>query len=246
MGERFVLQISTKFILMKNAIFCLLTVTIGFACNPSHHFPAKIGLLRLGKMDETLFAQAKNEIEVFYNAEVVDLDEKALPKLAFYAPRNRYRADKLIDWLQGIRPDSVDFILGLTASDISHTKGDIKDYGIMGLAYRPGSSGVVSVFRVGKGAKNKAQIEERFSKLVLHELGHNFGIKHCTRSKLCLMRDACGTVKTLDGESKNVCENCRKQLGKLLRDQAITMSRCSTNSSDLTKNRSSPGKSLGR
>jgi archaemetzincin len=168
-------------------------------------------------MDGHLFAQAKKEIGDFYNAEVVDLGEKALPQLAYYAPRKRYRADKLIDWLLKIRPDSVDFILGLTACDISHTKGDIEDYGIMGLAYRPGRSGVVSMFRIGKGAKNQEQVVERFSKIVLHEIGHNFGIQHCTHSKHCLMRDACGTVKTLDSEPKNVCENCRKRLGKLLR-----------------------------
>lgn len=203
---------------MKNAIILLVLIAIGLGCQSSYQIPAKIGLLRLGKMDEELFAQAKKEIELFYNAEVVDLGRKAMPQLAYYAPRKRYRADKLIDWLLDIRPDSVEFILGLTASDISHTKGEIKDYGIMGLAYRPGRSGVVSTFRVGKGAKNEAQFVERFSKIVLHELGHNFGIEHCRHAKLCLMRDACGTVKTLDSEPKTVCENCRKRLGNLLRN----------------------------
>jgi archaemetzincin len=203
---------------MKNAILLGMIAAIGLGCQPSHQIPAKIGLLRLGKMDEALFAQAKKEIGLFYNAEVVDLGKKAMPQLAYYAPRNRYRADKLIDWLLETRSDSVDFILGLTVSDISHTKGKIEDYGILGLAYCPGRSGVVSSFRVGKGAKNEAQFVERFSKIVLHELGHNFGIEHCANSKLCLMRDACGTVKTLDSEPKTVCEYCRKRLGNLLRN----------------------------
>ena len=202
---------------MKIAFLLLSLPLFGLCCRPSHDLPARIGLLRLGEFDDQYFAQAKKEIELFYNAEVVDLGEKALPELAYYAPRNRYRADKLIDWLRETRPGSVDFIMGLTASDISHTKGDIKDYGIMGLAYRPGRSGVVSTFRVGKGAKAKAQVADRYSKLVLHELGHNFGLPHCPNAKHCLMRDACGTVKTLDSETKNVCENCKRRLGKLLR-----------------------------
>ncbi len=202
---------------MKKTAFCLLLVLVGLACRPSHDLPARIGLLRLGDFDETHFAQAKKEIELFYNAEVVDLGEKPLPKLAYYAPRNRYRADKLIAWLRETRPASVDFVMGLTASDISHTKGEIADYGIMGLAYNPGRSGVVSTFRVGKGAKDKAHVADRYSKLVLHELGHNFGLPHCPNAKHCLMRDACGKVKTLDSEEKTVCENCKAQLGKLLR-----------------------------
>ena len=202
---------------MKKTAYCLLFAIIGLSCRPHHDLPARIGLLRLGHFDDYYFAQAKKEIAQFYHAEVVDLGEKALPELAYYAPRNRYRADKLIAWLWETRPDSVDYIMGLTASDISHTKGDIADYGIMGLAYNPGRSGVVSMFRVGKGAKGKAQVADRYSKLVLHELGHNFGLAHCANAKHCLMRDACGTVKTLDSEAKLVCEKCKARLGKLLR-----------------------------
>lgn len=202
---------------MKKACFLLSLALLGLYCRPSHDLPARIGLLRLGEFDDQYFAQAKKEIELFYNAEVVDLGEKALPKLAYYVPRKRYRADKLIQWLRETRPDSVDYIMGLTDTDISHTKGEIADYGIMGLAYNPGRSGVVSTSRVGRGAKDKGQVADRYSKLVLHELGHNFGLPHCPNAKHCLMRDACGTVKTLDSETKNVCENCKRRLGKLLR-----------------------------
>jgi archaemetzincin len=147
----------------------------------------------------------------------VDLGSRDLPALAYYHPRNRYRADKLIDWLRETRPDSVDYVMALTGSDISHTKGEIEDYGIMGLAFCPGRSGVVSTFRIGKGAKNKAHLMERFSKTVLHELGHNFGLPHCAQAKQCLMRDACGTVKTLDKAKKIVCGECKRKLGGLLR-----------------------------
>ncbi len=202
---------------MRYLAFVLFCCSLGMACQPYHDIPVSVGLMRLGNFDEKYFAQAKKEIGQFYNAEVIDLGKKPLPALAFYAPRQRYRADKLIKWLLQIRPDSIDFIMGLTAADISHAKGEIADYGIMGLAYNPGRSGVVSVFRVGKGAKNQDQKAERFSKLVLHELGHNFGLAHCKESKHCLMRDACGTVKTLDSEEKTVCSACQKKLGKLLR-----------------------------
>jgi archaemetzincin len=195
----------------------LFICVFGLSCRPSHDYPARIGIVRLGMLDATYFAQAKKEIEAFYNAEVVDLGTRDLPTLAYYQPRNRYRADKLIDWLRETRPDSVDYIMALTASDISHTKGNIEDYGILGLAFCPGRSGVISMLRLSKGAKNQTHTMERFSKTVLHELGHNFGLPHCTHAKHCLMRDACGTVKTLDKEEKTVCGECRQMLGKLLR-----------------------------
>jgi archaemetzincin len=40
--------------------------------------------------------------------------------------------------------------MGLTNKDISEEKGKVFDYGIMGLAYQPGKSCVVSPFRLSK------------------------------------------------------------------------------------------------
>ena len=66
----------------------------------------------------------------------------ALPKSAYYLPRNRYRADSLIRFIKNITPkDHV--TIALTSKDISATKGKISDYGIMGLGYRPGNACVV-------------------------------------------------------------------------------------------------------
>ena len=121
------------------------------------------------------------------------------PENSYYRPRNRYRADSIIKNLKNhIGKDSV--IVGLSHADISTTKNGIKDWGVMGLGYRPGKSCVVSDFRVS--SKNKNQ---QFYKLVLHELGHTAGLPHC-KVKTCLMRDAEGG-NPLD-EEKDFCKNC--------------------------------------
>ena len=57
-------------------------------------------------------------------------------------------------------------IIGLTSKDISVTKGNIADYGVMGLGYRPGNACVASNFRLSKSG------ESQFYKIALHELGH--------------------------------------------------------------------------
>lgn len=84
------------------------------------------------------------------------------PENAYYRPRHRYRADSIIKSLRNtIGNDSV--IVGLSHFDISTSKNGIKDWGIMGLGYRPGKSCVVSDFRLD--IKNK---DPQFYKLVLH------------------------------------------------------------------------------
>lgn len=134
------------------------------------------------------------------NPRVVLRKNISFPKNSYYKPRNRYRADSIIENLRNrIGADSV--IVGLSNADISTTKNGIKDWGIMGLGYRPGKSCVVSDFRMA--VKNRNQ---QFYKVVLHELGHTEGLLHC-KTKTCLMRDAEGG-NHLD-EEKDFCKNCK-------------------------------------
>ena len=128
-----------------------------------------------------------------------------LPKQAFYSLRNRYRADTLIYYLGQL--GSVDtVIIGLTSKDISTTKGNIVDWGIMGLGYCPGEACIVSTFRL-----SKFNLSEQFYKVAIHELGHTQGLRHCS-NKTCFMRDAEGGNPL--NEEKDFCRSCKSFLRK--------------------------------
>ena len=149
--------------------------------------------------------QAKNVLDQIrtLNSNVVLRQNIPFPENAYYKPRNRYRADSIIKSLRNtIVNDSV--IVGLSNFDISTTKNGIKDWGVMGLGYKPGKSCVVSDFRLS--VRNK---DQQFYKLVLHELGHTAGLPHC-KVKTCLMRDAEGG-NPLD-EEKDFCNYCKNFL----------------------------------
>lgn len=122
-----------------------------------------------------------------------------LPASAYYAPRNRYRADSIINWLKR-RAKPGEICLAITEKDISHTKDPYPDYGIMGLGFQPGPACVVSPYRGGK---------DQLYKVAIHELGHNMGLPHC-RVKTCFMRDAQG--KNPLREETGFCTNCRDYL----------------------------------
>lgn len=127
----------------------------------------------------------------------------SLPKHAFYKSRNRYRADTLINFLKTKTPSGF-VTIGLTNKDISHTKGNIQDYGIMGLGYRPGSSCIISNYRL-----DKINLNEQLFKLAVHELGHTQGLPHCP-IKTCYMRDAEG--KNHKNEETSFCSKCKQYL----------------------------------
>jgi archaemetzincin len=143
-----------------------------------------------------------------------------LPKNAYYAPRSRYRAEKLLDFIHPQLPEGGLRIMGVTASDISTTKPPHEDWGILGLANVDGSACVLSTFRCRRGAKDQRHARVRFAKTAVHELGHTFGLEHCPTLG-CLMEDGGGTVLTTDRE-RDLCATCRKWLSarNLLRTPA--------------------------
>jgi archaemetzincin len=145
----------------------------------------------------------------FYEVDVVVAESSPLPKAAYYRPRNRYRAEKLLEHLATLHGD-VFRVLGVTEVDISTTKGNTFDWGILGLASIDGQTCVLSAFRCRRSARDRAHAEERLGKTAVHELGHTFGLEHCPASG-CLMRDGGGTVLTTDGE-RDLCAGCRTKL----------------------------------
>ncbi len=136
---------------------------------------------------------------------MIILQQTALPQNAFYRPRNRYLADSLLLFLKASSHHKDEYVLGITNRDISTKKGNIDNWGVMGLGFRPGNACVISTFRIKKELKNQEQQSGRFLKVALHELGHNFGLDHCPNQR-CIMVDAEGKNK-LDGE-ENLCKNC--------------------------------------
>ncbi len=149
--------------------------------------------------------EAKNILKEIHNIypKVVLRSAIPFPQESYYKKRNRYRADILISLLKNtIGSDSV--IVGLSSKDISTTKDGIKDWGVMGLGYRPGDACIVSTYRLSKNNK-----KEQFYKVVLHELGHTRGLPHC-EVKTCFMRDAEGG-NPLDEET-GFCNDCKAYL----------------------------------
>lgn len=92
----------------------------------------------------------------------------------------------------------------MTDKDISTKKGDVVDWGVMGLAFCPGEACVASSFRLSKNVK----LMQLF-KVSIHELGHTQGLPHCAVNS-CLMRDAKGRNPT--NEEKGFCKSCKSIL----------------------------------
>ena len=128
------------------------------------------------------------------------------PDSAYYAPRQRYKADKLVKHLRHMQASNSELVVGFSPKDISDKVHGYDDFGVMGWTRHSLRSSVVSIHRLA----DKSRLQEDFVKLVLHELGHADGLPHCKESTTCYMRDA--NKQNHFPELFGFCDKCTKHL----------------------------------
>jgi len=85
---------------------------------------------------------------------------------------------------------------------------------IFGQAALNGNTGIASLYRLrnehyGMG-KDEDLLFDRFRKVVIHELGHTFGLIHC-HIPTCVMRSST-YVEDIDQKSAAFCPKCRDRI----------------------------------
>jgi len=118
--------------------------------------------------------------------------------------RSQVLAEPLLEELGSLRLRHCK-LLGVTEQDIT-TEGT--NY-VFGLAELGGRAAVLSTFRLRCSERGK--FRERLLKEALHELGHTFGLVHCTRS--CVMRFS-ADVHGVDAKPASFCSTCMSSLTK--------------------------------
>ena len=86
---------------------------------------------------------------------------------------------------------------------------------IFGQAALNGRIGVASLYRLRNEQygmkKDDELLLERFQKVIIHELGHMFGLVHC-HIPPCVMRSST-YVEDIDQKSMHLCSKCRNTAG---------------------------------
>lgn len=166
-----------------------------------------VAIQPLGPVKSAEVQKLKAGITAMYAVTVEILPEKPLPDEAYYKPRDRFKADNLVEILAEQEPASASKIIALTARDISTTKADGSDWGIMGMGQFGGRGCVISTFRLRTGKADDTLFFTRLVKVANHELGHTFGLDHCSNAG-CLMQDVRGKIATIDAETGKTCAVC--------------------------------------
>ena len=130
-----------------------------------------------------------------------------VPAGSFEARRNQYYSTKILKELLGDVPQDALKLLGVTDMDLCIP---ILTY-VFGEAQVGGTAAVVSIARLRQEhyglEPDRSLLRERLRKESLHELGHTFGLVHCS-SKDCVMYLS-NTVVDVDTRGGDFCRGCR-------------------------------------
>lgn len=139
---------------------------------------------------------------------------------SFYDPiRRQYNANGLIKFIHEKYGNNGSKTIGLFQVDLFIP---ILTF-VIGQAVYKGNVGIVSLYRLKNelyGLKNDENLLfERFCKEIIHELGHTFGLTHCT-SPVCVMRSST-YIEEVDEKNARFCATCKKQLDQALHGEPL-------------------------
>jgi archaemetzincin len=187
---------------------------------PEPEIAPKVVLVVLESFSPRSIAAVETKLRDELGVEVERGPTVPLPEHAYYPPRRRYRAEKLLDALGGYAgadAPATTKVLGLTEVDISTTNGKFEDWGIFGLGSLGGRAAVISSHRLRRGA-SADKVAFRIATTALHEIGHTFGLDHCTEAR-CPMQDAEGKITNTDSSTSHLGPRCRAAIDAALSER---------------------------
>lgn len=170
----------------------------------------RILLITIGQFEKGFLELIARDVAHEYKS-VVSIEERYIDLGVFYEPmRRQYNANKLLKEVDSMHSTEYPKKIGLFKVDLYIP---ILTY-IFGQATFKGNAGIASLYRLRNEhyglEKNETLLLERFKKVVIHELGHNFGLIHCLNSS-CVMRSST-YVEDLDQKEAGLCSKCRKEI----------------------------------
>ncbi|WP_164017643.1 archaemetzincin [Pyxidicoccus trucidator] len=167
-----------------------------------------VAILPFGSVSQDILDRVAQALQERLHVQVRFEPQRELPKAAWYAPRRRWRAEKLLEAIDADPPKGAWKVVAITEAEISTTKDDIPDWGIAGLGSLSGQSCVLSTRIYRKHSKTQAVLLRRMEDLAVHEFGHTLGFDHC-ETEGCVMSDAKGkAVSSADSSTGHYCARC--------------------------------------
>ncbi|MBC8343219.1 MAG: archaemetzincin family Zn-dependent metalloprotease [Bacteroidetes bacterium] len=167
-------------------------------------------LISHGHFDSDFLEKIARDVGLQFHLDV-QLEESHMDLSDFYySDRRQYDGNSLLKEIDSLAYAQSIKKVGLFRVDLFIP---ILTY-IFGQAILEGNSGIASLYRLRNEQygmkKDEKLLLNRFAKIIIHELGHTFGLIHC-HIPVCVMRSST-YVEDIDQKGKDFCTPCRAKL----------------------------------
>ena len=180
------------------------------AMRATRRAPGPVAVLPLGPVPPSELQLVEDVIGELMGARALRLPSLALPAACFDRGRGQYDADRLLELLFEMLPDSAMRVVGVLDADMFAAGRTF----VFGYAHLRDGVAVYSVARLREEWYGRATNEDlqraRSYRALAHELGHTFGNPHC-EAATCVMR-AVSQVDSLDALPADYCASCLRRV----------------------------------
>ena len=170
----------------------------------------KIVLIPIGPVPSELLSWLADRLAELFDRCVVIGGTTSLPADGYNARRHQYEGDSMLAALESSRYPDADRLLGLTDVDCYTPCLNF----IFGLATLCGRTAFVAVPRLRQSfyglPEEQALFYERALKEVVHELGHTWGLSHCSDAS-CVMHFS-NSLDDTDIKGADLCSRCKERV----------------------------------
>jgi archaemetzincin len=175
-----------------------------------------IKLVPLGEIDTRLLSRLGIELRSIFNTEIsISIQIMSPPLNAYNARRRQYLSTVILNNLRSTYTSRNSRILLVTDLDLYVPGLNF----VFGQAESPGDYAIVSIYRLRpEFYEEGCDLElftERLLKEAVHELGHTYGLRHCSNPR-CVMRFS-NSILEVDMKDHRFCSVCKTELLKLSR-----------------------------
>jgi archaemetzincin len=163
-------------------------------------------LVPVGPVPESALDWIENASAEWFPLPVRRLPEVSLPARAYDSKRRQYQSVEVMRMLAEIAPRDASRVLGVTDVDLAIPMLSF----LYGQAQLDGPIAVVSLWRLHQEfyglPREENLLRERTVKEALHELGHTFGLVHCSDSACAMSLST--HIELVDAKSEQFCAQC--------------------------------------